>query len=169
MSQQGHRYCLDANVLINAWNQYYHRDFCPDYWTELKRFGFEQRVFLCEAVRDEITRSDDLLAAWVQASGIPVYEVDGNVTQIVQRIFTHDSRHEFLVDASKQRSMADPWVIAHAIDQQATVVTKENKEIQSPTKVKIPNVCENMGVRWIDDFTMIRELRLRFTCAVHQQ
>jgi predicted nucleic acid-binding protein len=168
MTQPQHRYCLDANVLINAWNQYYHKDFCPDYWKELERFGQSGRIFLGEYVRDEITRTDDGLAAWVKMSGIPVYPVDGALTEIVQLIFAKDPRHPLLIDASKQRSMADPWVIAHAIDQRASVVTKENKETQSPTKVKIPNVCENMGIRWIDDFTMIRELELQFTCSVRR-
>jgi hypothetical protein len=96
MSASEDRYCLDANVLINAWNQYYHWDFCRDYG----------------------------------------------------------------------RSLADPWVIAHAMAQHAIVVTKENKETQSEARVKIPNVCENMGVRWINDFDMIRALHLRFSCIV---
>jgi hypothetical protein len=61
--------------------------------------------------------------------------------------------------------MADPWVIAHAIAEKAIVVTKENKETQSAAKVKIPNVCENMGVKWINDFQMIRELKLVFSCS----
>jgi len=47
----------------------------------------------------------------------------------------------------------------------ATVVTKENKITTSNSnKIKIPNVCENMGVPCIDDFMFIEELNIQFTC-----
>lgn len=166
MRESHQRYCLDANVLINAWNQYYHRDFCPDYWIELARFGHSQRIFLAEMVAEEINRVDDGLAAWVKGRGIPIYPIDEQITHIISQIYAKDSRHQLLVDATKGRSLADPWVIAHAIALRACVVTKENKETQSETKVKIPNVCENMGIRCITDFDMIRELGLRFSCTV---
>jgi predicted nucleic acid-binding protein len=140
VSRPENRYCLDANVLINAWNQYYNKDFCSDYWKELSRLGHADQIFLPEYVRDEIARSDDGLADWIKGSGIAVFPVDGTITEIVRRIFAHDARHRLLVDSTRQRSMADPWVIAHAIAEKAIVVTKENKETQSAAKVKIPNV-----------------------------
>jgi hypothetical protein len=49
----------------------------------------------------------------------------------------------------------------------ATVVTKENLETAMNTKrIKIPNVCENMGIRWIDDFTFVKELGIKFSCKI---
>ncbi len=49
----------------------------------------------------------------------------------------------------------------------ATLVTKENKETALNTKrIKIPNVCENMGVRWIDDFEFVKELGIKFSCKI---
>ena len=87
-------------------------------------------------------------------------------TEIVGTIFTADPRHALLVDNTKGRSLADPWVIAHAIAENACVVTKENKVTSSDKRVKIPNVCEKMGVRCITDFDMIRELGIRFSCAM---
>ena len=41
MSLRSTIYCLDANVLIKAWESYYAPKFCPSYWTvldELERF-----------------------------------------------------------------------------------------------------------------------------------
>ncbi|HEV2481334.1 MAG TPA: DUF4411 family protein [Puia sp.] len=169
MTHSEQRYCIDANVLINAWNQYYHQDFCPDYWKELRRFGLAGRIFLPEIVKEEIVRADDSLADWVKGSGIPVYPIEGSTTAIVAKIYKKDARHQQLVDATKQRSIADPWVIAHAIEQNACVVTKEHKETQTDRRVKIPNVCDNMGVKWINDFQMIRELGLHFSCTVRPQ
>ncbi len=71
------------------------------------------------------------------------------------------------MDNTKNRSLADPWVIAHAMTENAVVVTKEEKETAANSKrIKIPNVCETMGIRCINDFEMIGELGVRFTCTV---
>jgi hypothetical protein len=65
----------------------------------------------------------------------------------------------FSFDNTKARSLADPWVIAHALRENATVVTKEEKATAINTsKIKIPNVCEKMNVFWINDFQLIVEL-----------
>lgn len=62
----------------------------------------------------------------------------------------------------------NPWVIAHAMNENATVVTKEEKVTALNTKkIKIPNVCENMKIRWINDFKMISELGIKFNCTIH--
>ena len=93
-------------------------------------------------------------------------EVTAAVTTNLSTIYAADPRHEKLVDNRKGRSLADPWVIAHAMDARAIVVTKEEK-ITAPStgNIKIPNVCETMGVEWIDDFELIRRLQISFTCA----
>ena len=75
--------------------------------------------------------------------------------------------HKILVDNTKARSLADPWVIAHSIHENATVVTKEEKVTALNTnKIKIPNVCDNLGVRWINDFQFIDELDIKFHCSL---
>ena len=75
--------------------------------------------------------------------------------------------HKNLVDNTKQRSLADPWIIAHAINENAIVVTKEEKVTAINTnRIKIPNVCENMGVPWINDFDLIERLNIRFSCGI---
>lgn len=167
MSQQEQKYCLDANVLINAWNQYYSKTISSGYWEILGRLGHRGRIFLPEYVKAEIVRTDDTLADWLLGSGIPIYSIDSRVMEIVSAIYAADPRHALLVDNTKGRSLADPWVIAHAIAENACVVTKENKVTSSDKRVKIPNVCEKMGVRCINDFEMIRELGIRFSCAMN--
>lgn len=51
---------------------------------------------------------------------------------------------------------------------QACVVTKEKRETARTDRVKIPNVCERMGVRCIDDFQLIDELGIRFSCNIKE-
>jgi len=158
------KYCLDANVLIVPWNSYYSKKICPDYWQLLEKLGHSERVFIPQAVEDEIIRTQDQLAQWLKGSGIPVYPIEDPVLQCLTKMFETDPLHEHLVDNIKGRSLADPWVIAHAMDQQACVVTKEKKQIAKTDRIRIPNVCEKMDLRCIDDFQLIEELGIRFSC-----
>jgi len=82
-------------------------------------------------------------------------------------MYAADPGHKKIVDNIKGRSLADPWVIAHAMDKSATVVTKENKETALNAKrIKIPNVCDNMGIKWMDDFQLVKELGIKFSCSL---
>ena len=46
-------YCLDANVLIQAWQKYYAPDICPDYWEILNKLGSQGRIFIPEEVKNK--------------------------------------------------------------------------------------------------------------------
>ncbi len=167
MSPTADIYCLDANVLIQAWQKYYSPKFCPDYWQVLDELGNRGTIFVPEMVHEEIVRTDDDLSKWLMKSKIPVRKIDEAVTKCLQSIYSKNSTHELLVDNTKYRSLADPWVIAHAINERAIVVTKEEKiTALNSSKIKIPNVCDNMGVPWINDFQLIEKLGIRFNCKL---
>lgn len=160
-------FCLDANVLIEAWQKYYSPNFCPDYWEVLNELGKQGRIFISEMVYEEIIRTDDDLSKWLKGSKVPVRIIDELVTKSLQTIFSKNPLHKNLVDNIKARSIADPWVIAHAINEKAVVVTKEERVTAlNSNKIKIPNVCDNMGVRWINDFQLIEELGVQFKCLL---
>jgi len=167
MSTMANKYCLDANVLIQAWQKYYNPKFCPDYWNILNELGKQDRIFIPELVYEEIIRTEDDLSKWLKASKIPIKKISEPVTICLQRIYSSGPIHKNLVDNTKARSLADPWVIAHSIHENATVVTKEEKVTALNTnKIKIPNVCDNLGVRWINDFQFIDELDIKFHCSL---
>lgn len=169
MNTSANKYCLDANVLIQAWQKYYNPTFCPDYWDILIELGKQGKIFIPELVYEEIARTEDDLTIWLKASKIPVQKITEAVTVCLQKIYAHDSIHINLVHHTKARSLADPWVIAHAINEGATVVTKEEKVTAlSSTRIKIPNVCDNMGVRWINDFDFVHEVGIQFSCFIKE-
>jgi Domain of unknown function (DUF4411) len=173
MSAPAHTYCIDANVLIQAWQKYYAPDICPDYWTILNVLGEEGRIFIPEEVKKEIVAdnksegTEDELSRWLRRCAIPVVKPNEGTIKCWQQILQANPLHKLLVDNVKGRSLADPWVIAHAMNKKATVVTKESPitALNAKKPVTIPNVCDNMGVRWIDDFAFIKELGLKFSCT----
>lgn len=167
MNTRASKYCLDANVLIQAWQKYYNPKFCPDYWKVLIELGNQDKIFIPELVFEEITKTEDELSKWLKGSKIPIRKISEGVTICLKRIYSDNPVHKNLVDNTKARSLADPWVIAHALYENATVVTKEEKiTALSSTRIKIPNVCDNMGIRWINDFQLIEELGIKFTCLL---
>lgn len=167
MSIMDKKYCLDTNVLIQAWQKYYSPKICPDYWNLLDSLGTQDIIFMPEMVYDEIVRTDDDLSRWLKKSKIPIKKIDEGVTKCLKDIYSADPNHKFLVDNTKARSLADPWVIAHALKENAIVVTKEEKVTKSnTTKIKIPNVCDKMNVSWINDFQLIEELGIKFKCEI---
>jgi len=160
------RYCLDANFFIEAWNKYYSPNFCSDYWDVINILGKEDRLFIPYEVNKEIIKTDDALSKWLKKSDVKVLQPDEDVQQCLKDMYSFNPLHIKLVDSSKGRSLADPWVIAHAMKEKAVVVTKENKVTTSTDKIKIPNVCENMGIEWIDDFQFIAETNIKFSCKI---
>jgi hypothetical protein len=59
MNTMADKYCLDANVLIEAWQKYYNPKFCLDYWNILIELGKQNKIFIPELVYEEITRTED--------------------------------------------------------------------------------------------------------------
>lgn len=98
MSTPHQKYCLDANVLIQAWQKYYSPKFCPDYWSLLNDFGERKIIFLPQNVFEEITRTEDDLATWLKNSKIPIFEVDGDVANCLRKIYAANPIHQYLVD-----------------------------------------------------------------------
>ena len=159
-------YCIDANILIQAWQKYYSPKICPSYWEVLNKLGKKGVIFIPELVYEEIKKGEDDLYEWLKNSNIPIKKIDGAVTRCLKQIYAANSDHKYLVSSNSIHSKADPWVIAHAMNENAIVVTKEKKDfIKKQTKIKIPHVCDNMNVNWMDDFEFIKNVNIKFICT----
>lgn len=116
-------YCFDTSALMQPWNTYYSIEFFRDFWNVIEVLARDGHIFCTDDVRREIAKKDDSLHAWVKERPFlfrePTEEVQENLRKIL-------ASHKELVKEGKDRSMADPWVIAHAMAEGATVVTKES-------------------------------------------
>ena len=105
MSSIVNRYCLDTNVLIQAWQKYYSPKICPDYWSVLNELGDLGIIFIPQMVNEEIYRTDDDLSQWLKASKITIAKVDTNVTNFLKAIYAADPSHKNLVDNTMKKIM----------------------------------------------------------------
>jgi len=156
-------YCLDANVYMEGWNKYYSMRLCPSYWEIINDLGAQGKVFSPIEVKREILQHDGGLAKWIKGKDHLFRDITQSVQVNMREIMRNYPR---LVDSTRQRSLADPWVIAHAKAADATVVTKENPAGIRSKRIKIPDVCNAMGVPWIDDFSFAAEIGIQFRARI---
>jgi hypothetical protein len=94
-------------------------------------------------VYTELQKKDDELFAWCKERKEAMFiEIDNDTQAAVAQIMRD---HPKLVDTTKGRSGADPFVIALAVtaDPAMTVVTEE-----SLGKSRIPDVCNAQKILW---------------------
>lgn len=160
------QYCIDSNFFIQGWTQYYSPEFCVGYWEAIATLGRNERLFMPREVYKEITDTNDELSEWMKDKEYMVRDTNTEVQKCLRKIYDANPAHLRLVDSTKGRSLADPWVIAHALAENATVVTKEAFEARPTKRPKIPNVCHNMGIGCINDFDFIRQTNISFSASI---
>lgn len=167
MSQQ--TYVLDSDVLIAAKNQYYAFDICPGFWTSLREKNQEKRLLSIDLVRKELLRGEktEELVQWVKRRDsekffVPV--VDEHVMRYYERIleYVRSEKQWHEENVAKFAEGADGWLVAYGLYINAVVVTNEVSAPHSKKEIKIPDVCQKFGVRWVNTFEMLRELGIRF-------
>lgn len=137
-------YCIDTNSLVDLAVRRYPRQAFPALWGKIEDLIEEGRLISTEQVQAEIKRRDDDLWNWTKKHSKMFLQITEEVALNVRNVL---AQHPKLVKTGKNRSMADPWVIAQARESRAIVVTEE--EGGSENKPKIPSVCQALGVECI--------------------
>ena len=107
-------------------------------------------------MRVELDKKQDDLHEWVKAQSDFFVPHDIEIQEHVLQVL---SNFPGLYDLKKGKSGADPFVIAHAIQNNYTVVTQEGWS-NNPDKPKIPNVCKEYDIRCINLLALMREKKI---------
>ena len=155
-------YCFDSGALITPHRYRYPIDMFPPLWDRLTETFCGGSVFLCEEAFDEIVDRGDELSGWMEErknqNPLLVRETLNEIWQLGIKIALANPK---MATSRSGEAAADPFVIAHAKIAEATVVTEENIS-SNPNAQKLPNVCERMGVRWINFLQFMRNENYRF-------
>lgn len=138
-------YCIDTSSLIAAWHEYYPIANFPGFWEHLARLIDDGRLVAPDEVLLETKPKSDDLHKWLKQfpDMFVKLDVDANFQPIVSAILRNFPR---LVGELKDRTRADPFVIALAELRGHCVVTQENP-VSTPDRPRIPLVCGARGVR----------------------
>ncbi|QPJ64706.1 MAG: DUF4411 family protein [Candidatus Nitrohelix vancouverensis] len=161
-------YLLDANTLIDAKNQYYPVKRVPEFWDWLvyqgQRFRIKIPIEIYEEFKDTETREGqkDDLAQWA------------GITEVKKALLFNEESEPDLVsrvvyggyfpnpgDDEIEKLGRDPFLISYALkdsNNRCIVTTEVSKPKRKGVNKKIPDVCDTLGVRCINNFQLIQEL-----------
>jgi len=156
-------YLLDANVFIAAKKLHYGFDFCPAFWDWLVDGHAAGSVFSIEKVGDEVQAIADELSVWATARGEGFFlRPDATVFPALAAVSTWASSQAYTPAAvSTFLQVADYYLVAQAQAGRHTVVTHEVPSA-SNRKIKIPDACIGLGIKFMTPFEMLRRERAKF-------
>lgn len=159
-------FLLDSNVFIEAKNRYYAFDLAPVFWEWLDELC-EQEVRTITNIRDELLDGSDELADWMRDRKDQNWILstdDENTQNIFAGIANEVAAGNYRPAAMNDfLSKADPWLIAKAMDINATIVTHEVAELNARRRVPLPNLCPSRAITCMNTFDFLRIHAKRFT------
>ena len=163
-------YLLDANIFIQAKNLHYGFDFCPAFWNWLIEQNRNDKVASIEKVADELYAGDDELTDWAKERRANFFVApDAAVANALTKVSSWAQGAGYTSAAvATFLQVADYWLVAHALAHDCTVVTHE-VPADSTHKIKIPNVCIGMRLRFMSPYEMLRRERARFVLGSGDQ
>jgi predicted nucleic acid-binding protein len=163
----GATYVLDTNVFIEAARRYYAFDIAPPFWESLVQHAANGRIYSIDRVKQELERGKDELTTWATSQFNDAFAStdEEDVIESYSEVISWVQAQDQFLDAAKANfaAVADGWLVAYAKAKGYIVVTHELPAIDARSKVPIPNVCEALGVSYVDTFAMLRELGVRFS------
>jgi len=159
------KYLFDANVFMTSHRQLYPFDLAPSFWEQLVEKA-SSRIVIIEEIQKEIRKGQDLLVEWYDREypkftvlGIPGPDVIDSYRTIINSI---NGNEQYTLSAKREfASSADSWLCAHGLAFRETIVTLEKYDAEIKRRVKIPNVCQEFKIAYIDLLQFMREIGIR--------
>lgn len=145
-------FTLDTNILIGL-IQRYPRDIFPAMWQNIEDSVLLGQSCICEPILREVHRGGDALHTWAKnLQGFVCPVTDAELITVAEIAVAHPGW------VQGQLNEADPFIIAHAKNEQSTIVTEENRKGPGTEdkNQKIPNVADEHDVETIKFFDYVR-------------
>jgi hypothetical protein len=135
------KYSLDTSAILDGWNRHYPPKVFPTVWERLEDLASRGVIIATEEVMRELEKQDDEVYRWVKDQPNMVVPINDQIQIEVSYILNAYPR---LVNTQRNRSQADPFVIALARLIDGVVVSGEGRRnLKNP---KVPDVCDDMGI-----------------------
>lgn len=156
-------YLLDANVLIRAHEDYYPIDRVLPFWDWLIVQGRAGRIKMPFEIHDEIAVANGPLKDWIVDRDVKeALLLNEEVDQDVFNRVLDEGYGQNLTDAELEEIGRDPFLAAYCVGQERSVVTKEvSRPGKRRARRKVPDVCTQFAVPWMNDFALYRVLDFR--------
>ena len=158
-------YLLDANIFIQAKNEAYAFDICPDFWDWLIEINITKQLFSIQKIASELSIGSDELCNWVKRRGKDFFlPPDSNMIESMKEVSEWVSKQPYKVAAKSKflDDTADYYLVSHALAYNYIVVTHEKRDLSVKKVVKIPNVCDGLNIECINLYEMLKREQVRF-------
>tara|TARA_R110002074_G_scaffold342602_1_gene513151 strand:- start:399 stop:899 length:501 start_codon:yes stop_codon:yes gene_type:complete len=163
-------YVVDSNFFIQAHRVNYPLDIAHSFWNKVKELADAGRIISIDKVKDELYDKNDDLEVWCKAN-LPedfFKSTDGVMTEYgivtawaisMNQHYLPNALNEFL-DADE----ADAFLVAYSLADKdnRVLVTQEKSQPNRKNKIKIPEACDPIDVRFLNTIEMFRELGTTF-------
>ena len=140
------KYSIDTSALIEGWYRRFPPDIVPGFWDNLDELIQNGNLKATEEVLVELEKKHDVIHNWVKERENLFILIDEEIQFVVREIL---SNHKTLIDSRRNRSSADPFVIALAKINSSIVITEE-LPTQSNNRPHIPDVCDALNIEYIN-------------------
>lgn len=152
------KYSVDTSAIIEGWVRDFPPDLAPHAWMKIEESIDGGVLVASEEVLIELEKKHDKVYEWACKRKHMFVPTDEKIQEAVRSILRDYNR---LVDTRRNRSGADPFVIALAMVKRLSVVTAENPT-GSPERPKIPDVCDALDIQWLNTIALFREQGWQF-------
>ena len=154
-------FCLDTGVFIRPHREgFYGFPLAPTFWEMLEQKAVAGIIASPRRVYQELADYGDALADWAIARrDTPLFVAPGPAVQAqLTRVADYVRGNYPGRKAAEFLGGADPWVVAHAIADNAVIVSFEHRASIDAQTPKIPNVAQAFQIRTISLYQMLRLL-----------
>lgn len=153
------QFLVDSNFWITCANELYPQKHFPSFWAAMETCLADGTILHHWSVDKELHRKKDAIAAWLDGLAD-----DGKLKVIGRPRVTPESYIKVCrwpqscirphakpytktaISVFQDANRADAWLCAEAMESGYTLVTREKPEPQAYSAVKIPDVCEGLGI-----------------------
>ena len=146
------KYTLDYNILINM-ERLYPREIFVSLWDLIEDLASRGEVCICDAVLRELQRGDGDLHAWAK-------KLHGFTcpTHRDEALTVKDIAEDHPDWVRGRDNEADPWVIAHGLQEGRVIVTEEKRKGPNTAdrNQRIPNIASKYKVQVVKFFEFVK-------------
>ena len=146
------KYSIDTSAILDAWVRGFPPDVMPGLWKQLEELIDNGQLIATEEVLYELEKKEDDAYEWAKNHENVFILTDERIQLAVIEILRD---HKKLIDTRKNRSGADPFVIALAKVEGCNVITGE-KPTNRRERPHIPDVCRDLGIPCINILQLCR-------------
>lgn len=158
------KYLIDANILITGYKVHYPIDVHVSYWKAIAAQITNGNFVIVDKVKNEV--QDEEIVEWLKQNiDKKLYETTNDSLEQYGHIQKWAMKNPTFSLSQKNhfadKNVADPFLVAKAMNYGYKVVTYENSAGKGSSKIKIPDVCEQFGVQCITINQALRELKIQ--------